>query len=156
MSQVSALEGQVSTLESESSMLMSDISALTTTNTNLMNAVMDLQDAADVAAAAALVEDWFFVNENTISIPADIEAQLIPAFCVSGPGVFKFELAVSANDAVDDFVVMLLINDVLVAQAEVDDFETPSSLSLIYRGMIDDVSDVKVIAMSTASEIVLP
>ena len=42
MSQVSALEGQVSTLESESSMLMSDISALTTTNTNLMNAVMDL------------------------------------------------------------------------------------------------------------------
>lgn len=109
-----------------------------------------------MVAAAALVEDWFFVNENTIEIPEDIEAQLIPAFCVTGPGVFKFELAVNPSDSVDDFLVMLLINDVLVAQAEVNDFETPSNVSLIYRGMIDDVSDVKVIAMSENDEVVLP
>ena len=45
-------------------------------------------------------------------------------------------------------VVMLLINDLVVAQASADDIEEPSNLSLIYRGGIDDVSDVQVIAMT--------
>ena len=46
------------------------------------------------------------------------------------------------------FVVMLLINDVVVAQASADDDEAPSNVSLIYRGYIEDVSDVQVIAMT--------
>ena len=47
------------------------------------------------------------------------------------------------------FVVMLLINDVVVAQASADDDEAPSNVSLIYRGYIEDVSDVQVIAMNS-------
>ena len=57
----------------------------------------------------------------------------------------------TVRDEVDMFVVMLLINDIVVAQAAADDSEEPSNLSLIYRGAIDDVSDVQVIAMTGTS-----
>ena len=46
---------------------------------------------------------------------------------------------------------MLLINDVVVAQAEVNDSEAPSNLALIYRGAIDEASDVQVIAINDSS-----
>ena len=52
------------------------------------------------------------------------------------------------SSQVDMFIVMLLIDDVVVAQASADDDDVPSNLSLIYRGSIDDVSDVQVIAMT--------
>ena len=51
---------------------------------------------------------------------------------------------------------MLLINDVVVAQAEVNDSEAPSNLALIYRGAIDDVSDVQVIVITDDPDIIDP
>ena len=88
------------------------------------------------------------MNDAEITVAPFEEVPLIPAFCIAGPSVFKFELAVTPRDNVDMFVVMLLINDIVVAQASADDDEVPSNLSLIYRGSIDDVSDVQVIAMT--------
>ena len=79
------------------------------------------------------------------------EVALIPAFCITGPSVFKFELATSFVDGVDDVVVMLMINDEVVAQAEAFDSEEPSNLALIYRGFIEEPSDVQVIVMSEDS-----
>ena len=82
------------------------------------------------------------------------EVALIPAFCITGPSVFKFELATSFVDGVDDVVVMLMINDEVVAQAEAFDSEEPSNLALIYRGSIDETSDVQVILMSDDMDII--
>ena len=46
------------------------------------------------------------------------EVALIPAFCITGPSVFKFELAVNPEEEIDEtFTVMLLINSVVVATA---------------------------------------
>ena len=77
-----------------------------------------------------------------------IDVDLIDPFCIEGPSVFKFELAVNPSVDVELFVVMLLINDEIVAQAAADDDEAPSNLSLIYRGNIAEDSSVKVIAMT--------
>ena len=82
-----------------------------------MGTVMGLSDAAETAAMSALIEDYFFVNDDVIEIPTTTEVALIPAFCITGPSVFKFELAANPADEVDDFIVMLLINDEVVAEA---------------------------------------
>ena len=99
---------------------------------------------------SALIEDYFFVNQAEIVVEDMSEVALIPAFCITGPSVFKFELAVNLEEEIDETAtVMLLINSVVVATAAVNDAETPSNLSLIYRGAIEDVSDVQVIAMNS-------
>ena len=66
---------------------------------------------------SALIEDYFFVNQAEIVVEDMSEVALIPAFCITGPSVFKFELAANPADEVDDFIVMLLINDEVVAEA---------------------------------------
>ena len=97
---------------------------------------------------SALIEDYFFVNQAEIVVEDMSEVALIPAFCITGPSVFKFELAVNLVKDVEDIVVALMINSEVVAQAEADDFEAPSNLALIYRGAIEEQSDVKVILMA--------
>ena len=71
---------------------------------------------------------------------------MIPEFCVTGPGVLKFELATSPSNEVDMFAVMVMVDGLIVASAQANDRETPSNLSLIYRGAIADVSSVQVMA----------
>ena len=81
---------------------------------------------------------------------------LIPLFCITGPSVFKFELAVNPRDEVENFTVMLRINGVLVAQAIADDVSEPSNLALFYRGAIDDVSDVQVTVLADDPDFIDP
>ena len=76
-----------------------------------------------MAATSALIEDYFFVNDELITIPGFADVPLIPSFCITGPSVFKFELAANPNEEVEELIIMLLINGVLVAQAEADDAE---------------------------------
>ena len=54
---------------------------------------------------SALIEDYFFVNDEEILIEEDVDLALIPSFCITGPSVFKFELAVNPTEDVDDIVV---------------------------------------------------
>ena len=119
-----------------------------------MGTIEGLSEAAEEAAMSAVIEDYFFVNEEEIEIAAMTEVALIPEFCITGPSVFKFELAVNPFNEVAMFVVMLLINDEVVAKAQANDMESPSNLALIYRGAIDEQSDVKVIAMSEVAEVI--
>ena len=58
-----------------------------------MTQVEMLADAAEAAADAALLQDFFSVNdEGPIDIPADTDVMLVGPFCIEGPSVFKFEL----------------------------------------------------------------
>ena len=75
---------------------------------------------------AALIEEFFTTNEADISIDSSANNSLIPDFCVDGESVFMFELSttineVTNNDGVRDTLVMLKIDNVLVAQADVKD-----------------------------------
>ena len=84
---------------------MSEIDELRGKTEALMGSVMDLSDAAEVVAMSALIEDYFFVNDEEILIEEDVDLALIPSFCITGPSVFKFELAVNPIDEVDDVFV---------------------------------------------------
>ena len=53
-------------------------------------------------------------------------------------------------------MVFLLINGGMVAQAEVNDLEDPSNLSLIYRGSIPIDSEVAVMAFSPRNDFFIP
>ena len=67
-------------------------------------------------ADAALIEDFFAVNDQQINLPPAVEVDLFTPFCLAGPGVFKFEL--SANIALDvNFAMALMINDDTVAMS---------------------------------------
>ena len=88
-----------------------------------------------------MIEDYFFVNTDTVfNIPPLVDHVLVDSFCISGPGVFKFELALNPNNPITNNMstnnsveVMLIINQVVVAQARSDDADFPSNLSLKYR-----------------------
>lgn len=54
---------------------------------------------AQEAAAAALIEDFFAVNEDVIVIPRADPPLLIEPFCVEGDSVFKFELSATFTSA---------------------------------------------------------
>ena len=58
-----------------------------------MTQVEMLADAAEAAAEAALLQDFFSVNsEGPVPIPFDTDVMLVGPFCIEGPSVFKFEL----------------------------------------------------------------
>ena len=98
-----------------------------------------------VRDAAALIEDYFEVNDmNDIITGSLARVDLVPAFCVEGPSVMEFALSGSFDAVRNGVVVSLVINDLTVAQAEFDDSQTPSDLTLFYRGNIAAESQVKV------------
>ena len=108
--------------------------------------------------AAGLIEDFFMVNAEEITAGAAFEeAVLLEPFCITGPSVFEFQLAVSATLVDGEFTVELLIDDLVVATATEDDRQSDSSLSLAYRGSIAEESEVKVIATNgdLSNEVVL-
>ena len=49
------------------------------------------------AAAEALIEDYFTVNDTRIEIPGETFT-LVEPFCIEGPSVFKFELTATFSD----------------------------------------------------------
>ena len=64
--------------------------------------------AAEAAADAALIEDYFSVNnEEQIDVPQLTDFDLVPEFCLAAPSVFKFELSVVIAGRVDMVMVYL-------------------------------------------------
>ena len=97
---------------------------------------------------AALIEDFFSVNTEEIVVsPSSAPTNLIDPFCITGPSVFEFDLATSVSLLESVFEIVLMINDLPVARAAAEDFNTTASLSLVYRGLIDEESEVKVVAI---------
>ena len=131
------LEDRVDTNEGDIDELEGDVGALET--------------AVDPLVAAALIEDYFFVNEeDTDMFPRNSEDELlVPPFCITEPGVLIFNLAVNyASNQGDDIVpnvrTKLLIDDVVVAESRLMDEEEPNNVALFYEGEITDSAEVKV------------
>ena len=93
-------------------------------NAALSNDVDALVMAAEDAAAAALIEDYFFVSDEGLIVGLNSD-ELVGPFCVDGPGVFKFELSLTERAEDRLTAVMLLIDGVPVAQAAQEDAEAP-------------------------------
>ena len=90
--------------------------------------------------SAALIEDFFTVNETRIDTQASLNFEMYEvSFCIEGPSVIDFALASSDIDAKD---YKLVINNVTVAEAAFSDFDQPSNLSILYRGRITEDSQV--------------
>ena len=45
--------------------------------------------------ASALIEDYYFINEDPMTIPAGTEFILVEPFCVEGSTFFDFRLALT-------------------------------------------------------------
>lgn len=63
-------------------------------NEALSNNVDALVMAAEDAAAAALIEDYFTVSDEGMVVGSTDDILVAP-FCVDGPGIFKFELSLT-------------------------------------------------------------
>ena len=146
-----ALE-QLTLLDQEAVDLRDDLSTLKDDNEELLGIINGLDDAQKAAEAAALIEDYFAVNTEAMDIPENSEFELVTPFCIAGPSVLLFQLSVSIGDKVNDslpdfFGAMLLIGGQPVASTAETDTDSPSNLSLIYRGKIAEPTDVVVVAM---------
>ena len=120
--------------------------------TALMTDIDGLVMAEDpFGAKSALVADLFSINDTQIDIPVNVDFDLVSPFCVAESSVLEFGLAVTVSDSrlfnllgTRGAGLALLINESLVAEGAVDDRDTPSSLSLRYRGRVEVDSEVRV------------
>ena len=106
----------------------------------LMEEIESLKAAAATEASAALIEDYFTVNKDMITIGAVTNFMLIDPFCIEGPSVLDFTLSASFGIDVSVVSVELMVNSETVAHSTINDSEEPSNLSLIYRGKIEEDS----------------
>ena len=78
-----------------------------------------LLDAEDAAMGAALIQDYFFVNDEITGITeVNTATVLVGPFCVEGPSVLKFELSATTGSMVADDIVVdafLMVNNMVVA-----------------------------------------
>ena len=109
---------------------------------------MALQLAAETRAKTGLVEDYFFVNDAALAITVDTGFSLVEPFCIQGPGVIDFNLAASFSITDANLMASLMIDGISVAQSELQDNESPSNLSLSYRGKIDEDVDAMLVIMA--------
>ena len=113
-----------------------------------MEEIESLKAAAATEASAALIEDYFNVNQDAINIGATTNFMLIDPFCIEGPSVLDFTLSASFDTDVSVISVELMVNSETVAQSSINDSEEPSNLSLIYRGKIAEDSQVVLVVMA--------
>lgn len=88
------VKGEIASLTSTNSDLRSEADTLISENETLAGDVEALVTAAEDAAAAALIEDYFTVNAETMTI-GDGSNTLAGPFCIDGPGILKFELSLT-------------------------------------------------------------
>ena len=117
---------------------------------DLMMDVGDLEQEVTVVAASALIEDYFEVNDVTLSFPQGTsDTSLVGPFCVSEPGVFIFQLSVNYNfaaagGAFSSLRTDLLINDLVVARSVQFDPAKPENVVLFYEGELSGDATIEV------------
>ena len=101
--------------------------------------------------AAALIEDYFFVNEvDTDVYPRNSAmALLVEPFCITEPGVLIFNLAVNYSSEDNNTITPnvktdLLIDGVIVASSRVNDGQEPSNVALFYEAVVEGTEEVQV------------
>ena len=118
--------------------------------------VTTLKLAAETRAKTALIEDYFFVNEEELQIMSDTGFILVNPFCIEGPGVIDFNLAASFTISVAAVRVDLMVGGLTVATSSIDDDDAPSNLALSYRGKIEEDANAMVVVMAAGATNIEP
>ena len=118
--------------------------------------VTTLKLAAETRAKTALIEDYFFVNEEELQIMSDTGFILVNPFCIEGPGVIDFNLAASFTISVAAVRVDLMVGGLTVATSSIDDDDAPSNLALSYRGKIEEDVDVMLVVLASDNTTIAP
>ena len=95
-----------------------------------------IKTQVDALKEAAIVEDYFFVNDLEIELPAKV-VMTAGEFCVDADQVVEIVVQVSSVSNPsngNNFLLGLLGNKVGLAFSQSDDISDPSSTSLIYKG----------------------
>ena len=116
MSDNVAFKSKIATLEMDRTTITSELDTLATANAALSTTVADLSqtnvtlieqvdaiaEAQQTAAEAALIEDYFFTNDDeTINVAVNTDFMLVEPFCIEGSTTFKFELSANVQDNPD-------------------------------------------------------
>lgn len=87
----------------------------------LMEEIESLKAAAATEASAALIEDYFNVNQDMITIGATTNFMLIDPFCIEGPSVIDFTLSASFGIDVSVVSIELMVDSETVAHSTIND-----------------------------------
>ena len=83
------------------------------------------ETAIETLEAAALIEDYFFVNTGIVGfLESNDERDLVPEFCVSEDGYLIVNLTInytSTSDATPEIFTIIYVNGSVVAESFVDD-----------------------------------
>ena len=86
-----------------------------------MEEIESLKAAAATEASAALIEDYFNVNQDMITIGAITNFMLIDPFCIEGPSVIDFTLSASFGIDVSVVSIELMVDSETVAHSTIND-----------------------------------
>ena len=81
----------VSSLEQANAALKISADTLVDDNMTLVSDIDALVEAAAKAQGTALIEDFFFTNDEPMLVGED-DNILVPPFCIDETGILKFEL----------------------------------------------------------------
>ena len=95
--------------------------------------------------AAALIEDYFFVNDELIGFRrSPDERELVNPFCVIEDGYLIFNLAVNYGSTTGflnitpNITTRLYVNNVVVASSFVFDAQEPTNVALFWEGVVEE------------------
>ena len=95
--------------------------------------------------AAALIEDYFFVNEEVVAFPrSSDERDLVETFCVTADGYLIFNLAINYGSTTGLFNITpnittrLYLNNEVVAASFVFDAQEPTNVALFWEGVVEE------------------
>ena len=93
--------------------------------------------------AAALIEDYFFVNEDLIAFFASPnERDLVAPFCIKEDGYLIFNLAINYGSTsgpmpgVPNITTKLYVNNNVVASSFVFDSQEPNNVAIFWEGVV--------------------
>ena len=95
--------------------------------------------------AAALIEDYFFVNTELVPFPrSDEQRELVDPFCITEEGYLIFNLAINyssttgPNNITPNITTRLWVNDENVATSFVFDLQEPTNVALFWEGVVEE------------------
>ena len=126
--------------------LAAKVAANTAAIETLNSDIGELTDDVTALENAALIEDYFEVNDMLLDLTGSNTPNTIGGpFCVEADSVLIFTLAyniVGDNDRVPNVDFNLIINNVIVASANANDTQAPSNVAIFYEQYISVDSEV--------------
>lgn len=109
----------------------------------------------------SIIEDYFNVNTSQIDLAAGVINHLYK-FCVDANTYVDIEVQMTLDDFTDNSLLTLMTpSDALgqvniYAQSGNNDATSPSSQSLIYRGLITKETELQICVTTTTASIIAP